>query len=784
VDDTNVTRAAKQQPELRIFGTIGDMPYPTTPSSLRFSIGTALLAAVLLGIVFPGAASLREPRHEGAEATAAAQARLVTAYGQLPLLFERNEGQTDPAVDFLCRAGGMTLWLAGGESVMALQGSEGESASVVRMRLVGAAARPLAVGEREQASRSNYLLGAEPAQWHTGVANFYAVRYRDVYPGIDLVYHGDRQRLEYDFAVAPGARAEQIRLRFSGAERVEIGKRGELLLHTRAGMLTQETPVAWQEGMEGWTPVAVRYAMASPQGGADAHEVLLVLGERDRTRRLVIDPVIVYGTYLGGMGDDYGNGIAVDGSGNAYFTGSTRSTDFPTSSSPLQASHAGGYLDAFVTKLDATGSSLVYSTYLGGGNDDFATGIAIDASGNAYVTGSTFSMDFPTSSSAFQTSRAGETDVFVTKLDAAGSSLVYSTYLGGGNDETGQDIAVDDSGSVSVTGTTFSTDFPTSSSPLQASFAGVTDAFVTKLDAAGASLVYSTFLGGVSDDDATGIAVDASGYAYVTGSTLSTDFPTSSGPLQASKAGGFDAFVTKLDTAGSLVYSTYVGGASNDDATGIAVDVGGNAYVTGYTTSTDFPTTSTPLQASHAGGYLDAFVTKLDAAGSSLVYSTYLGGASNDQSLGIAVDGSGNASVTGFTESTNFPIRSPLQASNAGLADVFITKLGAAGSSLVYSTYLGGASNDRSSGIAVDLSGNTYVTGVTFSTNFPTSSDPVQASKAGLADAFAVKLGAVQSVLEVPTLSAGMLALLALALAGVGAAWLRRSRGRAVNPEG
>ncbi len=422
-------------------------------------------------------------------------------------------------------------------------------------------------------------------------------------------------------------------------------------------------------------------------------------------------------------------------------------TDFPKAN-PIQPA-LGEESDAFVTKFNATGSALVYSTYLGGSGVDSAKGIAVDSAGNAYVTGSTGSTNFPTAN-PIQPAFDGlpGNDAFVTKLNPSGNALVYSTYLGGNAGDGGRGIAVDAAGNAYVTGDTISTDFPTAS-PFQAAFGGsMSDAFVTKLNAAGSALVYSTYLGGgggCCGDGGNAIAVDASGNAYVTGDTSSTDFPTAS-PFQAAFGGapfggGGDAFVTKLNASGNaLVYSTYLGGSGDDGGNGIAVDASGNAYVTGDTTSTDFPTAS-PFQAAFGGGR-DAFVTKLHPAGNALIYSTYLGGSGNvfEAGRGIAADASRNAYVTGETFSTNFPTASPFQPANSGNFDAFVTKLHPAGNALVYSTYLGGSNPDRGRGIAVDAAGNAYVIGNTFFFGDFPTVNPIQPANAGGFDAFVAKI--------------------------------------------
>ncbi|MFZ0823455.1 MAG: SBBP repeat-containing protein, partial [Terriglobales bacterium] len=405
--------------------------------------------------------------------------------------------------------------------------------------------------------------------------------------------------------------------------------------------------------------------------------------------------------------------------------------------------NAGGY-DAFVAKLNPSGSALVYSTYLGGIENDAVLGIAVNSSGNAYVAGWTASTNFPTMNPLQAVYGGGSSNAFVANLNPSGSALVYSTYLGGSCADSGSGIAVDSSGNAYVTGSTCSTNFPTMN-PLQAANAGGYDAFVAEINPSGSALVYSTYLGGSGDDPGTGIAVDGSGNAYVTGQTNSTNFPTMN-PLQAANAGGNDdAFVAKLNASGSaLIYSTYLGGSGADGGTGIAVDSSDNAYVTGYTASTDFPTMN-PLQAAYGGGGYDTFVAEINPSGSALVYSTYLGGSGVDHGSGIAVDSTGNAYVTGYTASTDFPTMNPLQAAyGGGSDDAFVAKLNPLGSALVYSTYLGGSHDDDGLGIAVDSSGNAYATGQTNSTDFPTM-NPLQPTNGGGYDVFVAKIGSLLS---------------------------------------
>jgi hypothetical protein len=664
------------------------------------------------------------------------------------------------------------------------------TATVLRMQLRGAnRAAPIA-GAEELPGKSHYFIGNDPAQWHTNIPNYAKVRYSGVYPGVDLVYYGNQRQLEYDFIVAPGADAGAIRLSFQGATSIRVdAQSGDLILHTAGrnrtagnagdGELRFHRPVLYQEppagetqdvaangnakentggqssGSRPRTVVEGRFVLHTPTFAGASHiqpptsqpltskvEVGFEIAAYDRSRPLIIDPVLAYSTYLGGSSLEVGYGIAVDASGSAYVAGDTSSADFPTTLGASQPASGGSY-DAFVTKLNRTGSALLYSTYLGGSTFDAARGIAVDAAGSAYVTGNTYSPDFPTTLGASQTALGGSYyDAFVTKLNPTGSALLYSTYLGGSSTDYGFGIAVDAFGSAYVTGLTYSANFPTTLGGFQPASRGSSDAFVTKLDVAGSVLLYSTYLGGHLRDFGRGIAVDAAGSAYVTGETNSNNFPTTLGAFQPLRRSGADAFVTQLNTTGSaLLYSTYLGGSSGDVGQGIAVDAFGHAYVTGITDSANFPTTLGAFQPAFGGAPSDAFVTKLNLTGSALLYSTYLGGNARDFGYGIAVDAFGSAYVTGSTGSANFP--TTLGAFQPRLrcgSDAFVTKLDVTGSALLYSTYLGGSSGDSGYGIAVDASGSAYVTGFTVSANFPTTLGAFQPAFGGYWDAFVTKM--------------------------------------------
>jgi hypothetical protein len=670
-------------------------------------------------------------------------------YRGLPLIFEANAGQTDPSVKFLSRGPGYTLFLTPTEAALALTKSPADAnattkATLLRMKLVGANSRPPVSGLEALPGKVNYFIGDDPKQWRTNVPTYAKVKYEGVYPGVDLVYYGDGRQLEYDFVVAPGSDPKAIALAFDGADKLEVDAQGDLVLAVDGGELRLRKPLVYQDVDGHRKPIAGNYIL-KPRS-----RVGIQVAAYDATKPLVIDPVLIYSTDLGGSGTDRAFAIAVDGAGNAYVTGDTISIDFPTKAPYQSALGKSTTTDCFVTKMNTTvpvgPTSLVYSTYLGGSGSDQCFGIAINSSGNAFVTGQTNSTNFP--GSALSKSKGGG-DIFVVKLNPAGSALSYSAFLGGSAADTAAAIAVDGAGNAYVTGKTTSKDFPVVGG-FQAS-PGVTggdpsgDAFVTKLNALGTAILYSTYLGGSAADEGRGIAVDISGNAYVTGTTSSTSGFPLKGALDSSLGGSSDAFVTKVNTAatggGSLVYSTYLGGGCAEEGRAIAVDASGSAYVTGRTFSTDFPGAVTGFQttlgeiALTCGASGDAFVAKLNPAGSALSYSTYLGGAAADLGLGIAVDGNGNAYVTGQTFSTDFPTPGGFATGLVAPSDAFVTRIDtkATGAlSLVYSTLLGDTSAESAFGIALDNSGYVYVTG-------QTCLPPSTCSTTGI-DAFVAKL--------------------------------------------
>jgi Beta-propeller repeat len=691
-----------------------------------------------------------------ASAAPTARSRLAKSYGKLPLSFEANQGQTARQVKYLSRGPGYTLFLTKNEAVLALnkpapedqglgmghrllaagsnasssimllrrpatpdmeqtldpkaQGEAPATSAVVRMQLVNADPAARIAGAEELPGKANYLVGNNPKKWQTNVPTYARVRYQGIYPGVDLVYYGTQRQLECDFVVAPGTDPGTIRLGIDARNsKVEIAKNDDLVIRlgedeVRFRKLVVYQPVA---------PIARRRYVAAnpkaqiqnrklidghfvlrpiqhPKSKAQSYEVSFQIASYDHTKPLIIDPTLAYSTYLGGSGGgvDAGNGIAVDSAGSAYVTGQTTSTDFPTTTGAYQTTFAGGVCtdtgessfcgDAFVTKLNTSGTALVYSTFIGGSSRDQSNGIAVDSTGSAYVTGYTSSTDFPTVNPIQATAATGG-NAFVAKLNAAGNGLVYSTYLSGSMQAWGAAVTLDSAGSAYVTGNTNSMDFPTVN-PIQGTLGGINDAFVAKLNPAGTALVYSTYLGGSDHDSGMGVAVDSAGHAYIIGTTFSTNFPTASAIQPAMGGGLYDAFVAKLNPAGSaLVFSTYLGGNGIEEGHGIAADSAGSAYVTGWTVSTDFPTANA-FQVT-LNGPEDAFVAKLKSDGS-LAYSTYLGGSQSDFGNAIAVDPAGSAYVAGGTGSMDFPTTNAIQVASGGGSDTFLAKLNSVGTAL------------------------------------------------------------------------------------------------------
>jgi hypothetical protein len=733
-----------------------------------------------------------------AQTPATRQGAPTTAgYGKLPLSFEANQGQTDPSVQFLAHGQGYTFVLSPGEAALSLRAaapaSTGQRTSLIRLHLAGADAHAIPQNEDPQVTKSNYFIGNDPAKWHTNISNYGRVRYRSVYPGIDLVYYGNQRQLEHDFIVAPHADPTAIQLAIAGTQTQRIDRQtGDLVLTTPAGTLRLLKPVTYQESRKA---EGQRTQIASSYRLLKGNKVGFSVGQYNHAMPLIIDPILVYSTFLGGSGSTYnggiynggtipgnpgdsGNGIAIDSDGNAYVAGSTSSLDFPVTSGAYQTENsavkAGNGATAFVAKFNATGSALVYSTFLGGSGEsslvlgqsggESAQAVAIDSAGDVYVTGWTKSADFPVTSSAFQTVNKsfpnGTASGFVTKLNAAGDALLYSTYLGGtttnpchslglfaGNlyvpEQAGMAIAVDGQGSSYVAGTTSASDFPTTAGALQTTYPAsglkVHSGFVTKLSSDGASLAYSTYLGGSGSgtgcnalgDEAYALAIDSSGDAYVVGGTTSQDFPVTAGALQTVNTGGSNAFITELNPAGSAeIYSTYLGGSGGGDyATALAVDTSGNAYV-GGSAGPGFPITTGVVFPTYGGA---GFVSKLSAGGSALEYSTYVPG--NSAIGGLAADNSGSVYVTGGTEGAPFPTTpdAVVQDTSSTPSDAFVAKLNPTATAVEFATLLGsptGSPWSYGNALALDSAGNLYVTGIAAGNDFPITNGAFQTRNA------------------------------------------------------
>lgn len=658
--------------------------------------------------------------HDFSKSNKSVRSEILADYGKLPLAFEKNGGEADSRVKYLSRGAGYTLFLTADEAVLSL--TENHAERNFLMMLLGANSKARVRGLDELSGKTNYFFGKYQREWHTNIPNYARVKYADVYPGVDLVYYGNHHQLEYDFVIAPHASPTAIRFKIdelgalSKMPAVQISPDGTLIAGIGGNEVLFHKPIAYQESLGRKRFIEAHYILGRRQ------QVSIALGRYDHEKPLIIDPVLSYSTYLGPSGGI--QSVAVDASGNAYVTGGNTPTGFPTTSGAFQTTCPASCFpagSAFVSKFDATGSTLIYSTYLapGDGGGAFGNGIAVDSVGDAYVAGFTSSPSFPTTTGAFQTVCLDCVDTGTSQSDGA---------------------------------------------------------FVTKLNSTGSALVYSTYLSGSANEDAHGIALDASNDAYITGATSSSDFPTTPGVFQTAYQSGGDAFVTELDPAGSaLVYSTYLGGGSSGGV-GIKLDSAGNAYVVGGTQSPSFPTTvgafdTTCTKCSSgtdSSGHplQDAFITELNTTGSALVYSTFLGGSDADFPEGIALDASGNAYVTGTTYSNDFPTTPGVFQTTCGggscsgeAGDMFLSKLNSTGSALVYSTYVGGSNYDVGTSIVVDGSSDAYVGGYTESLNFPITSGAFQTScdncSQNNGDAFVVEMNPSGSALLYSTYMGG-----------------------------
>jgi Bacterial Ig domain/Beta-propeller repeat len=640
----------------------------------------------------------------------------MAALGRLPLAFEPNTGQAPDEVRYVGRGTRYRLWLTPGEARFSAPTVSGTDPATIRLRLVGGAPTPPMTAEDALPGKVHYLVGADPAQWRRDVPTYRRVVYRDVYPGVDLVFHGDQRDVEFDFVLAPGADPRMIGVELDGADTVALDG-GDVVARTGTAALRLRQPVVYQEVDGTRRTIPGRFAL---RGRRIAFEV----GAYDRARALVIDPVVHYSTYLGDSGTEVGRAIAVDSSGNAY-----------------------AVVDGLgVVKLSADGSRLLYTTVLG---DAQLLAVAVDAGGHAYVAGnfpkprSGFVGVYPVTPNALQPTfgqpcNQGDSDGVMAKLSPDGSDLLYSSFVGGRCTYRVSGIAVDPAGRIYVTGDGSTTSgYPATRAPFgpvntASSFPG----WVQVVSADFSRYVYSALIlaDGGSSVQPTAIAVDRAGNAYLTG-TAGPGFPTTPGTLQATAPGG-GSFVAKISTDGTrLVYGTYFGGAATQ-VSALAVDGAGNAYLTGHT-GAGLPTANA-LQATLAGG-TDAFVAKLDAAGSALDFSTYLGGRADDAAVGVGLDSAGNVYVAGPTDSTDFPIRNALPTQLGTAGSNFVTALTPAGTALAYSTYFGDGRTSVAA-LAVAAGGAAYLTGGTTSTALPTVRPMQPGYGGGASDAFLARI--------------------------------------------
>lgn len=733
---------------------------------------------------------VQTPTSQLAQATLAA-AQTPIGMPDLPVTFVPNAGQLDSAVHFQVYGAGQSIFLTPQEVVFAIPAAVSTTTTltaaqqpvsdlyqdgvlrlpaqdrqlsrprpgpnpddwkrvqrqappmhVARLQFLGANRTPAIIPSQQQDGVVHSFLGNTAATWRTDLPTYAGVRYAELYPGIDLQYEGQDGALKGTWVVAPGSDPTIIQWRYAGGRSTRLNDQGAIVVdiplkqrgweQSPPAVLTEEAPIAWQVIHGSRVPVSVSYRLFG------AGIVGFTVGTYDPTQPLLIDPPVRYSTYLGTTNYDRLFGVAADATGAIYLTGTTGGSPFPsgTNAAPF------GWIDAFVIKLDPTGHIPLYTAYVGGSGQDVAQSIAVDAIGQAYVAGHTDSTNFPTVN-AQQTAAGGDIDAFVFKLDATGTTLLHSTPLGGNKFDVIFDIAVatDASEDVFVTGLTFSTNFPTTSGAYDTTCSvcpSDSDAFVTKLATTSATYRYSTFLGGNNFTQAHNLAVDATNTAYVADQTRATNFPTTSGAYQTTYQGGYtDAFIVKLNTAGSAItFGTYLGGASSDCEViwidrecAIAIDADGNMYMAGATTSTNFPTTTGAYDTT-ANGDSDIFVTKLNAAGNALIFSTYLGGSGFEAAHGIAVDSTGRVALAGQARASGYPTVDAPQSTFGGNWDAVATIVNATGSALEQSTYLGGSADDQGRDVAVGRYDRIVVTGWTRSTNFYTL-NAVQPTYAG-----------------------------------------------------
>lgn len=654
-----------------------------------------------------------------------------------PVTFIENQGQYDPRVLFCASSGGVRFWFTGDgvsyqfvrplssgqllidknrshdSGILSPDRPDSLEYQIVRQTFAGVSKQVKVSGEGCPSGAFNYFIGNDPHKWRRGVPHFTSIVYHDIYPGIDLRYYFNGSLVEYDLIVSPGVDPRQITLHYEGIRRLDVNSVGDLALQSPWGELVESRPVAYRTEFHQRLPVPVEYALV------DSTTTRFVFtGDYDLAVATTIDPTLQYSTFLGGNNYDFVTDIAIDASGNAYVTGQTLSLNFPTAAA-WQGSLAAEY-DLFVSKLNASGDSLIYSTYIGGNGYDEGLGIVRHPRGEVRVCGWTSSTDFPTVKPQ-QPACGGGFDAFMLSLSGNGDSLLYSSYFGGSGLDRANDIALDRAGSTFLVGYTTSSDFPTLNAFQDTLSGSWMDAFVAGFNDSTKATIYSTYLGGSANDQGKGIAIDTGGNATIVGTTNSTDFPLQN-PKQDSLGGGTDVFVTKLHRDGAgLIFSTYHGGEDEDIGMAIALSADGNANITGETRSVDFPRIHALWNScSSCPAYSNAFVTRLNGTDGDLMFSTYLGSDPGDDiGSAVAVDVRGNIIIAGATDGDYFPVANPMQGSRASGKDAFVSALRSDGSAMLYSSYLGGGSDEEASAVSIAANGDSYVAGRTRSFDFP-----------------------------------------------------------------
>ncbi len=692
--------------------------------------------------------------------------------------FIENKGQWDPEVKFLARIGGMNAWITDYgivydfykikydeslniDSLRKTEPSDWMEKRNENARRLGHVVKMSFIDSWKQTSTDrmkqqtqcnnsryevqgrdkletyyNYFIGNDSTRWASYVGLYKEILIKNVFEGIDYRLYFEKGMLRYDLIILPYADLEQFRMKFEGQEGLEVNENGELVIMTSIGDVKNQKIYAYQNSNPATKETEIPVSFNRNEDGTIGFSTK----NYNKHLSLTIDPLI-YSTFIGGAGADTETDMAISNTGEAYVTGYTSTSDYPTTSEAYDVSHNGGF-DVFVSKLNINGTNLIYSTFIGGTNiSDQAMSIVVDGTSAAYVTGRTYSSDYPTTSGAFDLSYSGNADIFVTKLNASGTSLIYSTFIGEISNEYVYSITEDGTGAAYITGMTMSPLYPTTSGAYDESYNGGIDVFVTKLNTSGSSLVYSTFIGGTNSECGNTITVDGTGAAYITGNTYSSSFPTTNGVIDESYNGNLDVFVTKLNVIGSaLIYSTFIGGNSLEEADGITLDGMGEAYVTGWTDSPNYPTTNQAYDDTHNGSR-DIFVSKLNPNGTTMVYSTFIGGAAFDYGKSITIDGTGAAYITGNTYSPDYPTRIyAYDVTFNGNNDVIISKLNASGSNLLYSSFIGGTGFEGGESIFLDNTDVVYVSGSTSSPEYPTTINAYDCSHNGSGDVFVTKL--------------------------------------------